>query len=103
MKAPRGDALAEVALDSVAFDDPRSVIRLYEVELEARSPAADVRALGDALIAAFPSLRSSPHGKLSTGLAAIQARSRGQLELTANGALTPAALRRLDRALSDRP
>jgi inorganic triphosphatase YgiF len=94
-----GTVLAELALDVVRYIDPLVELRLYEVEIERRSPTADVRALADSLVAAFPSLSPWRYGKLSTGLGAVAAAAAGRLDLGEDGTLTPAAFEQLEREL----
>lgn len=95
-----GAALAELALDSVAYDGPGGAIRLFQVEVEARSPEADLPGLAGALVHEFPALRPWPYGKLPTGLAIVDA--AGPLELGRDGALLPQALERLEAAVAAR-
>jgi len=97
-----GDALAELALDSVVFEAPTGPIRLFEVELEARSPDADVAELARAL-SRDTSLRAWPHAKLPTGLAAARAASAGDLDLLPDGSLAASALDRLAAELDELP
>jgi inorganic triphosphatase YgiF len=95
-----GRALAELALDSVVFDEPAGPIRLFEVEIEARSADADVGELARAL-ARCPSLRRWPYGKLPTGFAAARAAASGDLERLPDGTLTASAFDRLADELDE--
>ena len=91
-----GRAIAELALDTVSYDLPAGPLRLYEIEVEARTPDADVGPVLDALAARFDTLARWRHGKLATGFAAERAMRDGAL---APGALTSAALDVLEQAL----
>ena len=100
VRSAEGVALAELALDAVAFDRGRNPIRLFEVELEARAPGADLAGPAEALLGQFSELRPWPYGKLVTGLEAVRAAASGRLALAEDGALTPIALEQLEAELA---
>jgi inorganic triphosphatase YgiF len=69
---PRAPPLAELAIDDVTFLLGSNRVRLFEVEIEAKTARSlpRVRIIADALTAMYPGLlKEWPHGKLATGLA----------------------------------
>jgi hypothetical protein len=73
----RGQAgpIGELAIDEVEYEVGGQLVRIHEIELEARSEAGEamVGALAGALVEAFsPRLRRWPHSKLATGRALEQ-------------------------------
>jgi inorganic triphosphatase YgiF len=89
--------LAELALDSVAYELADRTARIAQVELEARSPEADLEALAGALSADFPELIPWPYGKLGTGLALEAALGDGTLTLAPDGWVRPGGFDALAR------
>jgi hypothetical protein len=105
---PRGAALAELAVDAVAYRIEAKIVRLYQVEVEARSAdaAPAVRAIMDRLAAQFaPALRPWPYGKLATGEAITRLLRAGDLDgaLGADGALLRAGIQRVWAVLDQGP
>ena len=98
-------AVAELAIDDVAFGTPAGMVRLLEVEVEAKGPGSmtTVEALLAALAEAFPGeLRPWPYGKLVSGRTAGQLLADGRLQglLDPAGRLLPAATDLLEEILS---
>jgi inorganic triphosphatase YgiF len=93
------EALAELALDSVAYELADRPARIAQVELEARSEAADLAALAAALSPSFPELVPWPYGKLATGLALEAALRDGTVTLAPDGWVRPNELDALARRL----
>jgi inorganic triphosphatase YgiF len=96
-----GAELAELDLDAVSYRFPHGEARLFEVELETRSPAADLGRIAGALQRAAPELVEWPHGKLVTGAALERALVAGAIHLRPDGVVTPDTLDRLSAALAD--
>jgi len=102
---PGGPALAELAVDAVAYHVEAKTVRMYEVEIEAKAAggAPAVRAIMDRLVAQFaPALQLWPHSKLATGEIVEDLLRAGALDdlLGPDNTLLPAALDRIDAALT---
>lgn len=96
--------VAELAIDAVTFYFRDRVVRLYEVEVEARAPdcSSALRQVVDGLLALYPGkLRRWHHAKLPTGKAIEKLLNEGVLEglLDADATLLPAAYVRLEELL----
>jgi inorganic triphosphatase YgiF len=100
---PRSQPIAELALDEVVFLLPRSKVRLFEIEIEAKATRSlsRVRQVGDALIARYqPALRKWFHGKFLTGLAIQRLLEKGTLQNhMVKGDLSPDAFKLIDSAI----
>lgn len=102
---PRGTALAELAVDAVTYHFETKIVRMYEIEIEAKSAggASAVRAIMDRLGAQFaPTLQPWPYGKLATGQTIERLLREGAFDglLGADQTLSPAALERIEAVLT---
>lgn len=102
---PLGTAVAELAVDAVAYHFDVNVVRMYEIEIEAKSAggASAVRAIMDRLVTQFaPALRPWPYGKLATGDIVERLLREGALQglLGIDNTLSPAALDRIEAVLT---
>ena len=102
---PLGTALAELAVDAVTYHFGVNVVRMYEIEIEAKSAggASVVRAIMDRLVAQFaPALRPWSYGKLITGDIIGRLLREGTLDslLGADDALLAAAIDLIEGALT---
>jgi inorganic triphosphatase YgiF len=87
-----GQAVAELALDAVAYFLDTGRVLICEVELEGRAPDADVALLVSAVVRRFPALTIWPHSKLATGFAVERAVAAGRLVIRSNEVLDSDAL-----------
>jgi hypothetical protein len=102
-----GPVLAELAVDAVVFRTDHREVRLYDVEIEAKSPdgPAAAQSVAHALASRYAAaLRRWPYGKLATGDVIEHLFAEGALHglLAPDGALTPAAYDTLERVLVER-
>lgn len=96
--------LAELAIDAVTYQFDQRIVRLYEIEIEAKSAdASDVlRRCVASLTAMYgTTLRHWPHGKLATGLMLERLLRDGQLDewLDAEHHLTAEGCRAVEMAM----
>ncbi len=105
MDDPRGTPLAELAVDAVTYHFGAKVVRLYDVEIEAKSadgPPA-VRAIAERLVSQYaPALQPWPYGKLVTGDVIDRLLRESALDglLGPDNTLTPAAVERIEGVLT---
>jgi CYTH domain len=98
-----GGRLAELVLDTVTYELGEQVVRLYEIEIEAkaRRGAEAVAVATAALVERYwPGLRPWPHGKLPTGRKAAELIAGGRSDLLGRGGeLKPRAFDEIADAL----
>ncbi len=102
---PGGTALAELAVDAVIYHVEPKIVRMYEVEIEAKAAggASAVRVIMERLVAEFaPALQPWPYGKLVTGDTIERLLREGTLEnlLGEDDTLSPAAIDLIEGALN---
>jgi CYTH domain-containing protein len=91
---------AELDIDEVTYKLDSRRVRIFEVEIEAKTAKAmpKMRRVAEALLSNYPSsLRSWAHGKFVTGATIKRLVDSGRLEnLTSDGMLGPEAFDRID-------
>ena len=102
---PRGTTVAELAVDALAYHFETKIVRMYEVEIEAKTAGGGsaVRAITERLVAQFaPTLWPWPYGKLTTGDVIDRLLREGALEglLGSDNTLSPAAVERIEAVLT---
>lgn len=95
-----GEELAELDVDAVTYRFRDGEARLHEVEIEARSPTADLALIAGALRRSAPELVDWPHGKLVTGSALERTLAAGTIRLGPDRAVTAEVLDRLSTTLA---
>ena len=98
----QGEVLAELDIDSVLYHFPAREVRLFELELEAKSPKGRkiLRDLNNKLLRDFaPELRPWRYGKLVTGEKIERLLRKGDLDNFIDGSrLKPEGYERVERA-----
>jgi len=109
LRTPRDvvGAAAELVVDETAVRLRRGVARYVEIEIEAKTAAANavVDAIVDDLLARFaPVLRPWAHSKLAVGLTLARLDDAGELAAhLADGWVRPSGMRRVAALLEDEP
>lgn len=105
MDDTHGTQLAELAVDAVIYHFGETVIRLFDVEIEAKSAGGPpvVRAITERLVSRYrPALQPWPYGKLVTGEVIERLLRESALDglLGPDNTLMPAAFDRIESVLT---